>query len=165
MKRRVFLASTGSVAFGGCLNSLNPSSTDGEAGRTDSVWIENHHNTSHQVQITVTSKDGNSVLNRTYELPRNTGTEIPNIGSLGETYTVVATLDGSQQIASEWAVSSCKRSSQKTVPPIEDTAVGAVIADDRFFITSNHCDKVTAGHGRDIEYRNHTNLELADLGK
>lgn len=175
MKRRMFLTAieiTVTAIFAGCLSGESEpkggnhtddteqsptedqaeetevSPTKTEIPRVDSIYIENFDEILHRFRLEVTEKNtDNLILNNRYEVPAESGMEIPAIGREQQTYSVKVVIEDGPRRTYGWTVGDCDFNNGG------DTALGVRMQDGDVNFLTNDCDAVSVGY--ELTYSNH----------
>jgi len=173
MKRRAFIAGMGLTAptlVAGCLNTSREDSpeeketsgeesetTDGtesdesDGSRRDSIFVENLTDDEIIVEVHVERKaDSERLVDNSYEIPKATGLEIPDIGEVGAEYAITTAHNGETETF-DWRVLTCTNDADDSGA----TDLGIEISDDGVWIGNNDCDETGSGDRRELSYEHH----------
>ena len=164
MYRRHFLAIVGGsvAAFAGCSSdsTTTETATTSDAvsvpDRRDSILIENHENHSRTVRVLITTADDNVTrFSGRYNIPSQIGIEVPNIGRVGKSYTVVVTPISSNQNPgeTEWTVYPCIRDGETATN--ENTNLFVHLWNTEIGFSTNGCDAIVPSSA-EFSYQNHS---------
>ena len=159
MKRRDLMALlmiAGGSSTVGCIASDGGNPTggrdSGDETRRDSIFVENEDERTYEGRLTV-ERDDEALLDARYEVPPETGLEIPDVGAVGYRYAVTATF-ADQTVEHEWEVRRCERD-DGTPYRGDNTDLGVAIIDGSLGVASNDCNALSYGINLDLEYVDH----------